>query len=103
MPACSTALAGARAPAAKRLAAGVAWQGPCLGVGGEAVPGVEGSGLTFTLCGAVSFSGLEGAGAGHGGPGGPALPPSLTAGMTLDKQLESTYLRPYGVGEQVCR
>lgn len=28
---------------------------------------------------------------------------SLMAELTLDKQLQSIYLRPYGVGEQVCR
>lgn len=32
----------------------------------------------------------------------PSLPPSLTAELTLDKQLQSIYLGPYGVGEQVC-
>lgn len=37
------------------------------------------------------------------GGGGPVPTPSLAAGLTLDKQLQSIYLRPYGVGEQVCR
>lgn len=32
----------------------------------------------------------------------PARLPSLTAELTLDKQLQSIYLGPYGVGEQVC-
>lgn len=32
----------------------------------------------------------------------PARTHSLMAALTLDKQLQSIYLRPYGVGEQVC-
>lgn len=32
----------------------------------------------------------------------PALTHSLTEDLTLDKQLQSIYLGPYGGGEQVC-
>lgn len=32
----------------------------------------------------------------------PLPPPSPLAELTLDKQLQSIYLGPYGAGEQVC-
>lgn len=55
--------------------------------------------------GAPSFSSLERQRKcwGEAGAASPELTPSLVAGLTLDKQLQSIYLRPYGAGEQVCR
>lgn len=56
----------------------------------------------FTLCRTVSFSCLARAGA-AGLPAAEAEAGALEAELTLDKQLQSIYLRPYGVEEQVCR
>lgn len=105
---------GQRFMTAKVMTANAAGRGPFLGISGEAAPeralDVEGSsgggrkpshlvwgsvlqqpGEERQLEGCLGSWGLR-----------PALPPSLTAESTLDKQLQSIYLGPYGVGEQVC-
>ena len=109
---------GREAPAAKLLAADAAGRGPALGVGGKAPP--EWAGMWTGLCSQGCRrshlvpggcpSAAQGGGssrkdgeAGGLGAAGPAPAPSLTAEPTLDKQLQSIYLRPYGAGKQVCR
>ena len=76
-------------------------------VDGALLPGLQTSHLVLGgLCPSAALggggSGMVGE-AGGLGAAGPAPAPSLAAEPTLDKQLQSIYLRPYGAGKQVCR
>jgi hypothetical protein len=98
-------------PAAKFLTANKLGGALFLGLAEELLQGspwtwkaaLQGQHGLFNLCGLCPSAAWRGMGSGNEEEVETARTHSLMAGLTLDKQLQSIYLRPYGVGEQVCR